>query len=111
MRPIALKIGQNMKYDAKILRVRRFDVHPIDDTMLMSYAMHGGLHNHGMDLLSNGIWATRRSRLSRFWVRANLQITFDRVPIDDAVRYAAEDADITLRLWQMFKPMLAPQPR
>ncbi|MFT6785997.1 MAG: DNA polymerase-1, partial [Dinoroseobacter sp.] len=47
-----LKIGQNMKYDAKILARVGIDVTPIDDTMLLSYALHGGLHNHGMDALA-----------------------------------------------------------
>ncbi|MEO1556941.1 MAG: 5'-3' exonuclease H3TH domain-containing protein, partial [Pseudomonadota bacterium] len=47
-----LKIGQNMKYDAKIFAQIGINMAPIDDTMLMSYAMHGGLHNHGMDTLS-----------------------------------------------------------
>ncbi|NCX08339.1 MAG: DNA polymerase I, partial [Rhodobacteraceae bacterium] len=50
--PSILKIGQNMKYDTKIFAGLGIDVAPIDDTMLMSYAMHGGLHNHGMDGLS-----------------------------------------------------------
>ena len=47
-----LKIGQNMKYDAKIFAQIGITVAPIDDTMLLSYAMHAGLHNHGMDALS-----------------------------------------------------------
>jgi len=50
--PAILKIGQNMKYDAKVLARQGIDVAPIDDTMLMSYALHGGLHGHSMDQLS-----------------------------------------------------------
>ena len=50
--PAILKIGQNMKYDAKILHRYGLHIAPIDDTMLLSYAMHGGLHGHGMDQLS-----------------------------------------------------------
>jgi len=101
-----LKIGQNMKYDAKILARQGITVQPIDDTMLMSYAMHGGLHNHGMDLLSQRYLGHTPIPIKPLLGTGKSAITFDRVPIDDAVCYAAEDADITLRLWQMFKPML-----
>lgn len=101
-----LKIGQNMKYDAKIFARLGIDVHPIDDTMLMSYAMHGGLHNHGMDLLSERYLGHTPIPIKPLLGTGKSAVTFDRVPIDEAVKYAAEDADITLRLWQTFKPML-----
>ena len=101
-----LKIGQNMKYDAKIFARLAINVHPIDDTMLMSYAMHGGLHNHGMDLLSERYLGHTPIPIKPLLGTGKSAVTFDRVPIDEAVKYAAEDADITLRLWQMFKPML-----
>ena len=101
-----LKIGQNMKYDAKIFARLAINVNPIDDTMLMSYAMHGGLHNHGMDLLSERYLGHTPIPIKPLLGTGKSAITFDRVPIDEAVKYAAEDADITLRLWQMFKPML-----
>jgi len=101
-----LKIGQNMKYDAKIFARLAINVQPIDDTMLMSYAMHGGLHNHGMDLLSERYLGHTPIPIKPLLGTGKSAITFDRVPIDEAVKYAAEDADITLRLWQKFKPML-----
>lgn len=101
-----LKIGQNMKYDTKIFARVGVAVDPIDDTMLMSYAMHGGLHNHGMDLLSQRYLGHTPIPIKPLLGAGKSAITFDRVPIDDAVKYAAEDADITLRLWQMFKPLL-----
>ncbi|MCO4847479.1 MAG: DNA polymerase I [Yoonia sp.] len=101
-----LKIGQNMKYDAKIFARVGVDIHPIDDTMLMSYAMHGGLHNHGMDLLSQRYLGHTPIPIKPLLGAGKSAITFDRVPIEDAVKYAAEDADITLRLWQLFKPLL-----
>ena len=101
-----LKIGQNMKYDSKIFARVGVAVHPIDDTMLMSYAMHGGLHNHGMDLLSQRYLGHTPIPIKPLLGTGKSAITFDRVPIDDAVKYAAEDADITLRLWQIFKPLL-----
>ena len=101
-----LKIGQNMKYDAKILARVGVAVDPIDDTMLMSYAMHGGLHNHGMDLLSQRYLGHTPIPIKPLLGAGKSAITFDRVPVEDAVKYAAEDADITLRLWQLFKPLL-----
>ncbi len=101
-----LKIGQNMKYDAKIFARHGIDVAPIDDTMLMSYAMYSGLHTHGMDLLSERYLDHTPIPIKPLLGSGKSAITFDRVSIDDAVRYAAEDADITLRLWQVLKPRL-----
>ena len=104
--PSVIKVGQNMKYDAKILRRYGVEVTPIDDTMLMSYAMNAGLHSHGMDQLSERYLGHHPIEIKSLLGSGKSQITFDRVPIEDAVTYAAEDADITLRLWQTFKPQL-----
>jgi DNA polymerase-1 len=104
--PSILKIGQNMKYDAKILARYGIDVAPIDDTMLISYAMHAGLHGHGMDLLSERYLEHTPIPIKPLLGSGKSAITFDRVGIEEAVRYAAEDADITLRLWQTLKPRL-----
>jgi DNA polymerase-1 len=101
-----LKIGQNMKYDAKIFAQLGIAVAPIDDTMLMSYAMHGGLHGHGMDALSERYLNHTPIPIKPLLGSGKSAITFDKVPLDQAVPYAAEDADITLRLWQQFKPGL-----
>ena len=101
-----LKIGQNMKYDAKIFARYGVAVAPIDDTMLMSYALHSGLHGHGMDALSERYLSHEPIPIKSLLGTGKSAITFDRVPIDDAVKYAAEDADITLRLWLLFKPQL-----
>jgi DNA polymerase-1 len=101
-----LKIGQNMKYDAKIFARIGITVAPIDDTMLMSYAMHAGLHNHGMDTLSDRYLGHIPIPIKPLLGSGKSAKTFDQVPIEDAVKYAAEDADITLRLWQQFKPQL-----
>ncbi len=98
-----LKIGQNMKYDAKILARVGIQIAPIDDTMLMSYAQNGGLHNHGMDFLSERYLDHAPISIKTLLGSGKSAITFDRVPIDEASRYAAEDADITLRLWQYLK--------
>ncbi|WP_295313277.1 DNA polymerase I [Roseobacter sp.] len=104
--PSILKIGQNMKYDAKIFAQLSIDVAPIDDTMLMSYAMHAGLHGHGMDALAERYLAHTPIPIKPLLGSGKSAITFDKVPLEDAVPYAAEDADITLRLWQQFKPSL-----
>ncbi|TNF20128.1 MAG: DNA polymerase I [Rhodobacteraceae bacterium] len=104
--PAVLKIGQNMKYDAKILSRYGVEVAPIDDTMLMSYAMNAGLHTHGMDALAERYLEHTPIPIKELLGSGKSQITFDRVPIDLATRYGAEDADITLRLWQIFKPQL-----
>ena len=101
-----LKIGQNMKYDWKIFARHGIRITPFDDTMLMSYAMHAGLHNHGMDFLSEHYLDHTPIPIKSLLGSGKSQVTFDRVGIDDAVKYAAEDADVTLRLWQLFKPQL-----
>ena len=101
-----LKIAQNMKYDWKIFARLGVRVAPFDDTMLMSYAMHSGLHNHGMDLLSEKYLGHQPIAIKSLLGSGKAQVTFDRVPIDEAVKYAAEDADVTLRLWRAFRPNL-----
>ena len=104
--PSILKIGQNMKYDAKILVRYGVNIAPIDDTMLMSYAMHGGEHGHGMDTLSERYLSHAPVPIKPLLGSGKSAITFDKVPIEEATAYAAEDADITLRLWKLFKPQL-----
>ncbi|MGC9446277.1 DNA polymerase I [Cereibacter johrii] len=101
-----LKIGQNMKYDAKILARHDIRVAPIDDTMLMSYAMHAGRHGHGMDELCDTYLGHKPIAIKTLLGSGKSQITFDRVPVEQAVCYAAEDADVTFRLWKLFKPQL-----
>ncbi len=104
--PAILKIGQNMKYDAKIFARNGVTVAPIEDTMLMSYALHAGEHNHGMDTLSERYLGHTPIPIKPLLGSGKSAITFDKVPLDEATRYAAEDADVTLRLWQHFKPQL-----
>ncbi len=101
-----LKIAQNAKYDVKVLA--NYDIHvaPIDDTMLLSYALHGGLHNHGMDALSERYLSHNPIPIKDLIGTGKAQVTFDKVAVDRAAPYAAEDADITLRLHRLFKPQL-----
>ncbi|MEL6978295.1 MAG: DNA polymerase I [Pseudomonadota bacterium] len=102
-----LKIGQNLKYDVKVLARYDVAVRPVDDTMLISYALASGLRTHGMDSLSDKLLDHKPIPIKELIGSGKSQITFDAVPIDKAAPYAAEDADVTLRLHQIMKPQLA----
>ena len=104
--PAVLKIAQNAKYDVKVLARYGVDVAPIDDTMLLSYALHGGLHGHGMDALSERYLGHSPIPIKELIGTGKSAITFDQVDIEKAAPYAAEDADITLRFHKLFKPRL-----
>jgi DNA polymerase-1 len=104
--PAVLKIGQNLKYDIKVLARQGVTVAPIDDTMLISYAQGAGLHSHGMDALSKRFLDHEPIPIKELIGSGKSQITFDRVPVDKAAVYAAEDADVTLRLHRVLKPGL-----
>ena len=101
-----LKIFQNAKYDWKIFARHGIRVAPFDDTMLMSSALFAGLHNHGMDELSERHLGHVPIPIKTLLGSGKAQITFERTDIAEATRYAAEDADVTLRLWQAFRPQL-----
>ena len=104
--PSVLKIGQNLKYDYHILAKHGIRLSPIDDTMLISYVLDGGAHGHGMDELADRHLGHTTVKYSDITGKGKNQITFDRVPLDKALGYAAEDADITLRLHRALKPRL-----
>ena len=104
--PAILKIGQNIKYDLSVFATHNIDVAPIDDTMLLSYVLNAGKHNHGMDTLSERYLQHNTIPFKEIAGTGKSQVTFDRIALDKATEYAAEDADITLRLWQVFKPQL-----
>lgn len=101
-----LKIGQNLKYDFQIFRQRGIRLTAIDDTMLLSYVLDAGLHGHGMDELSELHLGHKPIAFADVAGKGKDKVTFDRVALADATRYAAEDADITLRLWQVLKARL-----
>jgi DNA polymerase-1 len=101
-----LKIGQNIKYDMSIFRGLGIEVGPIDDTMLLSFVLEAGQHNHGMDELSELHLGHKPIPIKELIGTGKSQITFDQTPIDKATRYAAEDADVTFRLWERLKPRL-----
>ncbi len=104
-----LKILQNAKFDMMVLGQAGFPpIAPIDDTMVISFIQEAGLHGHGMDELSglhlghspisyDSVTGTGRNR-----------IPFSQVPFEQATAYAAEDADVTLRLWDVLRPRMRP---
>ena len=104
--PSVLKVGQNIKYDALILSRYGVEVTPVDDTMLLSFVLDGGLHGHGMDVLADTHLGVSTVKYKDVVGTGKKQITFDYVPLEAARDYAAEDADITLRLHQTLKPRL-----
>jgi DNA polymerase I len=104
--PHVLKIGQNLKYDMLLLRRYGIKVSPIDDTMLQSYVFESGDVGHGMDELSMRHLGYKPIAFKDVAGTGKSSVTFDRVPIERATHYAAEDADITLRLWMLFKQKL-----
>ncbi|SNY90166.1 DNA polymerase I [Cohaesibacter sp. ES.047] len=105
--PTILKIGQNLKYDTLLLSRYDIDLAPFDDTMLLSYALDAGKHGHGMDELSD-LWLGHQPiPFKEVAGSGKNQLTFDKIAIDKATAYAAEDADVTLRLWMVLKPRLA----
>jgi DNA polymerase-1 len=105
--PAVLKIGQNLKYDLKVLRRHGLEISPIDDTMLMSYALSAGLNGHGMDELARLHLGHECIPIKSLLGAGKAAITFDKVPVDQAAPYAAEDADVTLRLHRILKPRLS----
>jgi len=107
--PAVLKIGQNIKYDICIFASHGIHVAPIDDTMLISYVLEGGAHGHGMDELSELHLGHKPISFTEVAGTGKAQITFDKVPLDKALAYAAEDADVTLRLHRHLKPRLLAQ--
>lgn len=104
--PGVLKIGQNLKYDLQVLRRYGTDIRPIDDTMLLSYAIESGENGHGMDEMSLKHLGHKPISFKEVAGSGKSAISFAQVPLDRATAYAAEDADVTLRLWKLLKPRL-----
>ncbi len=101
-----LKIGQNLKYDTLVLARYGIEVAPFDDTMLLSYALDSGKRSHGMDTLSKEHLGHDTIKFEDVAGKGKTLVGFDLVEIDKATAYAAEDADVTLRLWRALKPRL-----
>jgi DNA polymerase-1 len=104
--PAVLKIGQNAKYDMAVLARYGIEVGPIEDTMLLSYVLEGGLHNHGMDELSQLHLGHTPIPFKQVAGAGKAQKSFAQIELHPATCYAAEDADVTLRLYEVLKPRL-----
>ncbi len=107
--PATLKIGHNLKFDMQVLAQHGLTIAPLDDTMLLSYVLAAGLHGHGLDGLAELHFKHKMISYDDVTGTGRNKITFDRVPLDKASDYAAEDADYTLRLWHLLKPQVAQQ--
>jgi DNA polymerase-1 len=106
--PAVLKIGHNLKYDWVMFDKAGIDVAPIDDTMVMSFDLDAGRSfGHGLEELAKLHFEHECIPFKQLCGTGAKQITFDKVPLDAATEYAAEDADIALRLWLRLKPRLA----
>ena len=101
-----LKIAHNMKYDLLVLARYGIDVAPIEDTMLLSYALDTGRNNHGLDELVLKHLGHENIPFSAVAGSGRNFIGFEHVAIDKATEYAAEDADVALRLWRVLRPRL-----
>ena len=106
-----LKVGQNLKYDWVVLARYGIEIVNFDDTMLISYVLDAGKGAHGMDELSRRHLGHQPITFADVAGTGRAKVSFDRVALDKATAYAAEDADVTLRLWRMMKPRLVAERR
>jgi DNA polymerase I len=105
--PAVLKIGHNLKFDWVVLERRGIRVAPYDDTLVMSFDLDaGGLNSHAMDDLAKKHLGHVCIAYKDLCGTGQKQISFDKVPVDKATEYAAEDADVALRLWRRFRARL-----
>ncbi len=98
-----LKIAHNAKFDMLVFKQHGIAVRPIDDTLLLSYVLDAGLTDHGMDVLSEKHLNHKPLAFGEVAGSGRTFIGFARVPIDKATEYSAEDADVTLRLWNVLE--------
>ncbi|MDP3371722.1 MAG: DNA polymerase I [Candidatus Paracaedibacteraceae bacterium] len=104
-----LKVGHNLKYDISIIAKDGLTLRSIEDTLLMSYCLHGGQHSHSMDYLAKTYLGRDTISFSSIAGTGKNQKTFDQIDLKTAAIYAAEDAEITLMLYEYFKPKLTEQ--
>ncbi len=106
-----IKIGHNLKYDLHILSNEGWDIskiNPIDDTMLLSYILHGTLHSHGLDELAMKYLGHENIHFASLFPpkTRDADMHFDKLDIEKATPYAAEDAVICLALYKLMRPEL-----
>jgi DNA polymerase-1 len=105
--PGVLKVGNDLKYDLQIFALRDIELAPCDDTMLMSYVVDSGRSSHGVDQLAQRYFDHATIDANAILGSGKSRISFDCVQIDKAAEYAAEQADMVLRLWHVLKPRMA----
>ena len=101
-----LKIAQNLKYDAIVLARHGIALAPYDDTMLIAYALDGGLGGYGTEALAEKLLGYAPMQFKDIAGTGKAQVRFDQVALDRATEYSAEDTDIAMRLWTALKPRL-----
>ncbi|AQT43742.1 DNA polymerase I [Bartonella apihabitans] len=104
--PAILKIAQNMKYDWLVMRQYHVTIRSFDDTMLLSYVLDAGTLTHGMDALSERWLGHKPITFKEVAGSGKTATGFAAVDLKRATQYAAEDADVTLRLWRVLKPQI-----
>ena len=97
------KVGQNIKYDLKIFLKYGIELKSFEDTMLLSYSLDAGVNRHNLDLLAKTHLDHDNIKFKDVVGTGKSEVTFDEVLIDNAYRYACEDADVTLKLYNLFK--------
>lgn len=98
-----LKVGHNLKYDIGVLAQHGVTIAPYDDTLVMSFALDAGKHQHGLDELAKLHLDHVCLTFKEMCGTGKSQISFAEVQLDRATEYAAEDADVALRLWKLLK--------
>ena len=98
-----MKIGHNIKYDKIVLANFNIDAHPIEDTMLLSYVLDAGKFKHNLDDLAKIYLDYDTIKYKDVVGVGKKEKTFDQLSIEEAYKYAAEDADITLKLYHILK--------
>ena len=100
------KIGQNIKYDIMVLKKYGIQINPFEDTMLLSYTLDAGLNRHNLDLLSEIHLGHKTIQYKDLVGSGKKKLNFNEVDTNKATEYAAEDADVTFRLYKYFKTRL-----
>jgi len=104
--PSIKKVGQNIKFDFIVLKQNGIEVNPIEDTMLISYALDAGSNRHNLDTLSEIHLEHKTISYKELVGTGKNKLNFSDIELDKATEYAAEDADVTLRLYNHLKSKL-----
>jgi DNA polymerase I len=104
--PGVLKVGENVKYDWLVLARRDIEIAPYDDTLLLSYVLDAGKGDPGIDVIARKWLGHTTIALQEVVGSGKAKLSFDLVPLERATPYAAEGADVVLRLWLALKPRL-----